>query len=124
MRNFVEIQRTWRVGAQTVAIEFLKVSVALTTTMRYRWPRQKYHKGEGIQIRSRENGVWNPGKTLEMICNWTIHERHGEYFNMEHFASRLPSDITNIRPCVGGGLTERTGEIYAKEILDFWVTAN
>ncbi|MDR1890819.1 MAG: ATP-dependent RecD-like DNA helicase [Puniceicoccales bacterium] len=59
-----------------------------------------------------------PGETLEMTGNWTVHEKHGEQFNVEHFESKLPSDVKGIWRYLGSGLIEGIGKIYSKKIVD------
>jgi exodeoxyribonuclease V alpha subunit len=61
-----------------------------------------------------------PGETLEMTGNWTVHEMHGKQFNVEQFESKLPSDIRGIRRYLGSGLVEGIGKIYARKIVDYF----
>jgi exodeoxyribonuclease V alpha subunit len=63
-----------------------------------------------------------PGETLETVDSWTIHEKHGKQFNVERFASKLPSDMKGIRLYLGSGLIEEIGKVYSHKIVDHFGT--
>lgn len=60
----------------------------------------------------------NPGETVVLEGEWTIHKQYGAQFKIESYQTVHPSTVEGMRRYLGSGLIKGIGPVTAKRIVD------